>query len=386
MLIQPRINYKLNHSDYLAVIASYVKSGKDDVFLNELFKGYDILFFDKARNGLRFILENINIPEARIGIQPLTCPTVLEAIYLANCTPVFIDISDDYSISIESVQKKLNEIDVLIITHTFGIHANTLKLKEILKNKILIEDCAHALLSTNSYGKIAGSDADFSIFSFGFGKFPAAISGGFVCINNNKSDKYILSYTKSFEHPTIKKQLVNIIQSIVLPILNHKFVYTFITLKIKKRNHEKNSYSLPTKLALKISYLNSNKLLFFHQLRKITRNLQKQKNNGEILIEAIDKNSFISSCLKLKNSNFFMLPVQVVNSNYFIQVCLKNGIEVGRHFVKTREIINSYGYNQGDCPNYEQLIINLVTLPTHYNYPDDKIKLLADIITNYKPA
>jgi len=386
MLIQPRINYKLKISDYLAFTKSFFKSNSENEFLNDLFEGYDILFFDKARNGLRFILENSGIQNAKVGVQPLTCPTVLEAIYLAKCTPVFIDISADYTISADSLQHKLSEIDILIVTHTYGINADTIKLKEILKEKILIEDCAHALLTTNSSGKIAGTAANFSVFSFGFGKFPVAISGGFVCINKKISDNYIQNYTKFFKKPTFKKQLINIIKSIVLPILSHKLIYTLLISKIKNRNKKRKSYKLPAKAAQQISYINSNKLLFFHQLRKIKKNLQKQKNNGEILVEAIDKNSFISSCLRLKNSNFFMLPLQIVNSDYFIQVCLMNGIEVGKHFINTRQIIDYYGYNQGDCPNYEQLIINLVTLPTHYNYPNDKTKLMAEILISYKPV
>ena len=174
-LLQPRINYKLSANDYWTLISSFFKKESRPSNLEQLFINYEIHFFDKARNGLRFILQNIGIENARVGVQVLTCPTVIEAIYLAKCNPVFIDITSDYIISEIDLKNKLDSIDVLILTHTFGINANASEIKSILKNKILIEDCAHALLTLDNDGHLVGNIGDFSLFSFGFGNVPNSI-------------------------------------------------------------------------------------------------------------------------------------------------------------------------------------------------------------------
>ena len=46
------------------------------------------------------------------------------------------------------------------------------ELKNIIKEKPLIEDCAHSFLSKKS-GKLTGTFGDAAIFSFGKAKFPS---------------------------------------------------------------------------------------------------------------------------------------------------------------------------------------------------------------------
>lgn len=383
-LLQPRINYKLSANDYWTLISSFFKKESRPSNLEQLFINYEIHFFDKARNGLRFILQNIGIENARVGVQVLTCPTVIEAIYLAKCNPVFIDITSDYIISEIDLKNKLDSIDVLILTHTFGINANASEIKSILKNKILIEDCAHAFLTLDNDGHLVGNIGDFSLFSFGFGKFPTAISGGFICVSQTHAKKYNHLYNSLRESISISKQLTNIIKSIILPLLNKPFIYTFFTVKLKKRVPK--PYFKPTNSKLQLAYYKSNKSLFLKKLINIYKYQAQQNKNATVLIEAATLNSnYISISNKLKDSNNFLLALQVDNADLFIETARKKGIEVGKQFVKTKEIIGYYGYKLGDCVNYEQIIKNLITLPTHYNYPTSKVTLLAKTLTNYKP-
>lgn len=385
-MLQPRINYKLQTLDYWVLLTSFFRSNPDLSYLNQLFSEHDILFFDKARNGLRFILEIIAAPGTRVGVQPLTCPTVLEAIYLAKCKPIFIDISDNYLITENTLKKRIEDIDILIVTNTFGLTADTFSLKKILKEKILIEDCAHSFLSRTSSGGYSGANSDFALFSYGFGKFPTAISGGFICVKKGISSDFVEKYNNLLQKPKKIIIFINIMSAIILPILNSKLIYNIVTLKLKHVKNKK-KYSLPIISKQNIYYFKSNIFVLTQQLKKISIYLQKQKKNGQILLHAVENNKVLFKVSEYSDlSNFFMLCMQVENSELFIHDCYEHGIEVGRHFVKTREIIDMYEYNIGDCPTYEYLIKNLVSLPVHYNFPDAKINLLAKIITNYKPT
>ena len=94
-MLQPRLNYQFRCKDMLksiAAIFSYKSPAND--FLNKLFKTDDVFFFDHARSGLKEILKLIPVGSV-VGVQPLTCPTVLEAIEGAGHRICFIDITDE---------------------------------------------------------------------------------------------------------------------------------------------------------------------------------------------------------------------------------------------------------------------------------------------------
>lgn len=182
----PRLNYHLKISSLTSLINPFNFKIRDSINLYSIFPDSKIFTLNNARSGLQIILKHFkgNV----VGIQPFTCPTVLEAIESAGCIIHFIDINKNFTLDIESLKKECSKIDILIITHTFGYAVNIEELKPYLKNKILIEDCAHSFLSKKG-AKLTGTFSDFSIFSFGFGKFPNAISGGFILCNNTEFEK-----------------------------------------------------------------------------------------------------------------------------------------------------------------------------------------------------
>jgi len=381
-LINPRINYKLKVGDYLHLFRSFFRKTSDLSILYQLLETKNLLFFDNARTGLRFVLENKLPPDSKVGIQPLTCPTVIEAIYLANCKPVFVDIDSNFAISPETLLMKIEKIDALILTHTFGIPAQVEKIKEVLNGKILIEDCAHAFLTFTEKKNRTGSIGDYSIFSFGFGKFPNAIRGGFLKINNEDTVEFNKKYHSIIKKNSLKFNVLNFINALILPALNSPILYTFITHKLKK-NQSKKTYLLPvySPISTFIPFANLGVLSF--QLKKIKISLSNQINNGNRLISAIKNKKEIEVSSTINNSNYFMLPILITNPNDFIKTCETKGIEVGQHFVKTRHVINHYGYISGECPKYELLIQKLVTLPIHYNYSKKNIDKLTKIISQY---
>jgi len=381
-LINPRINYKLKVGDYLQLFRSFFRKTSDLSILYHLLGTKNLLFFDNARTGLRFILENKLPPDSKVGIQPLTCPTVIEAIYLANCKPVFVDIDTNFAISPETLIYKIEKIDALILTHTFGIPAQVEKIKDLLNGKLLIEDCAHAFLTFTEKKNWAGSIGDYSIFSYGFGKFPNAIRGGFLKINNEDTDDFNKKYQSIIQKNSLKFNIFNLIKALILPAFNSSILYTFITHKLKK-NQTKKPYLLPVNSPISTFIPFANLSVLSFQLKKNKINLSNQINNGNRLISAIRNVKNIEISPMLQSGNYFMLPILISNPNNFINTCKKAGVEVGQHFVKTRQVIDYYGYISGECPNYELLIQKLVTLPCHYNYSKKNLNKLTKIISQY---
>ena len=83
------------------------------------------------------------------------------------------------------------------------------------------------------------------------------------------------------------------------------------------------------------------------------------------------------------DSNGFMLLVQVNNPDELMKLAEKYSIELGKHFYKSKFFVEEFGYIKGQCPAYESLIDRYVTIPCHYNYPQNKLQLIKKIIKAY---
>lgn len=383
-LLQPRLNYSFSFKEKIIALCSlFSKSKLNSSLVSSILDSENIYFFDNARSGLQLAL-NLLPPNSKVGVQPFTCPTVLEAIEKAQCVVSFIDINDSLVIDKQCLVDNIEHIDALILTHTFGYPAEVNEIRLIMHGKLLIEDCAHAFMSENENG-LVGKAGDLAIFSHGFAKFPSAIQGGYLLLNN-------LQYADAFQHrllnaisaPTFKDSVLNLMKAILLSTMNNVFIYSVITSKIKEIRRLKFNYRKPIDSTKSIkSGFTTNRAVFENQLLNIDEKLQVQQNNGMLIMEALLHNPSFEICQLKQGQNFFMIPVLVKNPDHFIIFAGMRGIEIGKHFVQSVQIIPHFGYQQGSCTNYEKLIGNIVTIPTQYNYPTKKLNCLLSIIKDY---
>ena len=383
-LIQPRLNYKLSLKDLWTIFKSFFEKSKtEESGVNSVFNTAQVFFFDYARSGLLIAL-GVLPRNSRVGIQPFTCPTVLEAIENAGCIPVFIDINEHFVIDSEIVKKNIDKIDALILTHTFGFPADVVKIKSVLKDMLLIEDCAHAFL-TKTNDNYAGTTGDFSIFSYGFAKFPSAMQGGFLIVNNLSYSDKIQREFESIKSLSCIQSSILLFKMLVLSFLNTRVIYNLVTIKLKDKKSSKFSYKkhLTDKSNIKKAIV-FGKALFESKLLSSNELLEKQKLNGSKIIDALNANNNFKVLQDTKGMNFFMIPVLTDNPEHFINYCRIEGIEVGRHFFQSKMIIPHYNYIDSSCPNYEKYINQFVTISCHYNYPQKKILKLIEIIRKYK--
>ena len=378
-ILQPRLNYQFRCRDILksfAAIFSY-KSPSDNL-LYKLFKTNDMFFFNHGRTGLREILQLMPINSV-VGVQPLTCPTVLEAIESAGHRICFIDINDELVIDEKTISAKTDKIDILIITHIFGYVAPVSELKELFTDKIIIEDCAHAFLSERN-GITAGSQGNFAFFSYGFAKYPAALRGGFVVVNDKS---YLPEFEKRYSvltYPGFIKEMTNLLFSKILLLMHKRIIYTMLTSKMKMRKFRYRKPVIGNEIYREYK---SSRSVLDSLLTDITQLSDKQQNNEKVLRAALTKNKSFRICQPSEGRNGFMLPVLVNNPDHFIVFAKKNGIEIGRHFYRSKDIVPHYDYVKRECENYEKVINKLVLLPTHYNYPEQQLKKLINIIERY---
>jgi perosamine synthetase len=123
------------------------------------------------------------------------CTAVLNAINLTGATPVIVDIEKEtLNISFEGVRNARNtSTKAVIITHTFGIPADTEKFKELgIK---IVEDCCQALGSMDN-GQHVGLRGDVAVASFYASKL--ITSGGYGGMVYSK-DKEIIAFVEDYK-------------------------------------------------------------------------------------------------------------------------------------------------------------------------------------------
>lgn len=373
--ITPRLNYIIDWK----VLCQSVNGLFSHNFKSKLLKFYpnkQFYFFNHARTGLQFILENFKT-KLKVGVQPLTCKTVLDAIQNAGHQIVFVDINDDLVIDLADLSRKKNNIDVLIVTHTFGYPVDTSEIKKVFDNKIVIEDCAHSFLSKLN-GQLTGQFGDFSIFSFGSGKFPNALEGGFVIDNTNNYD-----LRKHYEQiPNLP--FLKIIKSIILSLLNHFLhvpsIFGLVTYNLKRRR----KYMSEKNHSLLVYKTNP---LYLHYFNSLLENAESfveiQRKNGSKIQNSILSNEKFIFIQNSVEKNCFLFPVLTKTPDHFIDYALQYGFEVGKHFVSLRSEIYSYGYVNLSCPNYERIVNQLITIPSHYNFKEKSLNELCKLIEKY---
>jgi len=187
MIPRTKVNYHL--SDLLQ--AFFIsESGKDyRKYLVSLLRNYlqeeNILLTPSGRAGLYFILKAIDSP--RILIPAYTCKAVAEAAILAGKEVTCVDVEEDgFNMSISALESVLDDGDIVIATHQFGIPCQIEKILVLCDQKqaFVIEDVA-ASLGSRVRGKLTGTFGDAAFYSFDSTKLVnVPMKGGFLHVKN----------------------------------------------------------------------------------------------------------------------------------------------------------------------------------------------------------
>ena len=142
-------------------------------------------FFFSARYALVAAIEALSLkPEDQLLVPSYNCGVEIDPLLHLNIKPTFYKIKKDLYPDFDDLQKKITgNVKGILITHFLGFPQPVDKIKRICTERklFLIEDCAHALLSTHN-GKPLGSYGDVSIFSL-LKTLPVP-NGGILLINN----------------------------------------------------------------------------------------------------------------------------------------------------------------------------------------------------------
>jgi perosamine synthetase len=375
----PKFNYTYNLID-LVYSLFHVKNKTSTNEINIYFNTKHIYFTNYARTALTLLLKSIAKGQTlKIGIQSYTCHTIFEAISDAGCVPIFIDINDNFTLDLVSLKQNSENIDILIVTHTFGITADIKEINEVVFNKIIIEDCAHSLFSEYK-GKPTGTLCDASIFSFGYGKYPSIGSGGFTIINNkNLVDDFEKLYEKL---PTISifKEYKNILKNYIFAKAFNKNLYGVFTYPIGKKLDKKFDF-IGKSIQLKTKGFVSNVNIFLKNFSKYMLKNEIQNQNGNYLSKEIQNLIKVIEENEDRKINYYIFPLIHKKRDAIVSALYDDGIESGKHFSSSIIWAKEYGYISGSCPNSEKIVEEIFTIPCYYSLNNKNIDKIVLTLT-----
>ena len=162
------------------------------------FQSANVFFFNSGSSSLRFFLSLLG-SNKRIGLQVFTCPTVLEAVNMSGCIPVFMDINKDYfTTTLDIVSQHIHLIDVLILTHICGVpNPDYIEIKGLCKKNgiVLIDDLCQTF-QAKVLNQLLEDLSENYFYSFFFDKPIAAASGGMLKVSADLYKKALLAYKR----------------------------------------------------------------------------------------------------------------------------------------------------------------------------------------------
>ncbi len=171
-------------SELESLFARYINNGKGTA-----------VAVSSGSAALYLALKSLNLRKvSKVIVPTYACSALLNAVSLADCEPVVLDIEHDslnirYNLIKQAVQE--DKIGAIIAVHTFGMPADIQRIKSL--GVPVIEDCAQALGSKIN-NKPVGSFGDISIFSFYASKMINSGSGGLVYSENASYISAITDY------------------------------------------------------------------------------------------------------------------------------------------------------------------------------------------------
>ena len=288
-----------------------------------------------ARTGIVMALRAALPDGGRVGVVVYNCHTVVNAVVNAGCTPVFVDVTDELKIDVESIPINL---DAIVVTNLFGIQNDIEAIRMHLPNAIIIVDNAHG------YGLPV--EGDFTVYSINQGKFPALGEGGILYAIEDWRMKIEELYAQL---PTYSKlaQMRLFMQMLVNAIAYSQCFY-WLTMKMKKSSNPKVHHQVVMKqMAPGI------RRLYDAWLPNAGAEIARQKQNAEKLDGAII------------SDNGFMAIVKCEYPPTLQKDYAKRGVETATHFKNAIIWAEEFGYNRGSCPKAEELTKHLLMIPTY---------------------
>lgn len=322
-----------------------------------------------ARSGIVLALRAALPNGGRVGVMVYNCHTVANAIVSAGCTPVFLDVTEGLTCSVERVtcndeRVTCNEeradrvlmsndtIDAIIVTNLFGIRNNISAIRAALPHAVIIVDNAH--------GYRLPPEGDFTVYSINQGKYPALGPGGILVVNNQE-------YLSRIKYPRTKygtfAQIKIFLSMLIKAVLYSRCIYGWFTLPLKSKSNN-NADHTPVQVCSMCPGVSRMYQAWVED--RLAINKERLAINEERVTCSVERVTTNDERLTFNEERLFMDIIYTHEPQSVIAEYRAKGIEADTHFKNCISWAREFGYVDGSCPTAERLVHELVMVPNYW--------------------
>ncbi|MGC8893094.1 MAG: DegT/DnrJ/EryC1/StrS family aminotransferase [Candidatus Saccharicenans sp.] len=333
-----------------------------------------------GRAALVIAIKSLRLPPgARIGVPLFCCPVVFEAIERAGGQPVFIDCDKDtFCLSVNDLEKKVKNLNGLIVVHMFGNPANMDEILYTARNIPVIEDCAQALGSRYN-NKALGQFGKISMFSFRSGKYISAGEGGAIFSNDQKIHEECARIVRLLPKPNIINEIKHLIMTATKSYFRQRPLYGLIGRRIWGSISNYGKISKRESISLSTIY-KSDLALIKKRLRFLDMMVQNQRKIASIYLQEleIDKDMM---CWEKPSTyyNRFYFPITFPSKQMrdrMAEFLLINNIDSMKYLDGLIPVARKHFGYEGGCPVSETLSERVLNLPCYYNLAEHEVEMI----------
>ena len=359
----------------------------------------------RGRVGLKIILNSIkkkNSNKNRIVMSPFTIFDVVNMVTSENLKPDFFDINkNDYSVSLKSLEKKINDKTLaIILTHYHIEPSDYHKIVKFCKIKdiFLIEDRAISFKKIKKKENL--NKKHFIFYSFSPFKFVSTINLGAITVDDLYFHKKIYQYKKKFYNKNFLFMFFRVFFMLRFYIASRNLVFLILFNFIKiseilnistfknllKNDPNPQKYKKKDKKDYFIRISNYQAYSATYQINSNVNNAHKERHKKAKFyskkLRGI-KNIFYREYLYNYKDCYLGFPILCENRDKLYQYLIKNNLDISKYFYRNCNELAIFRKFKSNCPNAKYVADHLLMLPTYPNYPFDNIKLICNKIKEF---
>ena len=354
--------------------------------------------FGLGRHGLVILLKALEVSEGdKVGVCGFTCLSVIEAVKVCGAIPVYLDVDEHLCIEPqEIIHQDVNSLKVVILQHTFGIPG---RLEQLLSacNEIgarAVEDCAHSL-GCSWKSRPLGSFGEAAIYSSEWGKPYTTGQGGMFTVNSKELFDEADRQTKRLALNALpKSEFVLECQRRMYSFLSGSPLERYLRYtygKLRDVGIIKEAFELKSKFCLYKGYVRfigeMTAKAGLKQLKNWPKLQHLRRQNTEMIEEHFSK-SGLALWPKPPEADVTMLryPILTTYKSRILEQAHKRKLDIAGWYMSPvhplqGDDLAKVDYHRGACPRAEEMINQLIHLPTGPGFNKHNLEEMVKIIS-----
>jgi perosamine synthetase len=377
----PRFALPYTPTDFAAALMAILRNGPPPPRAFGLLGDSPKFWTGSGRQALRLLLCALDLkPGSGVALPLFTDPSLVTAIIAAGHRPVFIDVDPRYlTMDPTSLEGARGTFGAVVVVHLFGQMADMPALLTVARDVPVIEDAAHAPLSYLN-GRIAGSFALASFYSFASTKYWPAGGGGLAVANDSTLARKLARAAGSLLPVSRLQELRNLILQAAKAMVFSRELYGVFG-KPMRRWMEKWAILEPSLdlNAIQRSYA----VAASRQTSRFARRVELQRANSSRLLSALAAAEDVVLPQERPGAryNYHLFPVLLRDKeerSAVMAAMWEQFVDSSMIYCDVVKKCRQFGY-RGNCPVAESVADRLITVPNYAALASQDIDGVAQV-------